>query len=825
LARKGTSGNGRDGNGRGGTGRSRSKSAVRSSKSTTADATAASESTADVTGDGSRIEYVSISQETRRRYLNYALSVIQSRALPDVRDGLKPVQRRILYAMHHDLHLSAGAKPRKSMKICGDTTGNYHPHGESAVYEALVRMAQDFTLRYPLVDGQGNFGSVMGMGAAAARYTEARLTAIAEQLMTELKFRTVDTRFNYDATRSEPVVLPARFPNLLVNGTQGIAVGMATSIPPHNLGEVIKACVHLVDNPSATPGKLMSYIKGPDFPLGGRIVSDKKTLRTAYKTGKGSIKVRGEWNTETGERKNSPFRIVIHSVPYGVATDGLKTEIGQLIADRKLPQLTDLVDETSSESGLRIVLETKSGADPEAVMAYLFKNTALEQNVSYNATALVPDGESSLVPRRVGLGEMLNHFNQFRFDTVRRRFEFQLEQLRKRIHILEGFAILFDGLDKALKLIRASNGKADAAARLMKAFPLDEIQTNAILELMLYKISKLEIHEIREELAEKRAEADRIETLLGSPKKLWSVVKTELKELAADFSDKRKTSLGSTEEIVEFDAQTYIVRENTNVVVTRDGWIKRVGRLSKIESTRVREGDSVLAVVPGSTLDAVVILASDGTAYTLPIDGLPASSGYGDPLSKHVKLGDGVQVVAAISTDSRFVPDDKTVKGEPTPGPYLMVVTTSGQVLRFSFSGFRSASTRSGRRYCRLNAGDKVAYAGLVTEAKTVFIVSRDARLVHFAIDDIPVLAGPGKGVRGIRLDAGDQVLGARPLTRPSDALRVKNTNDKVVSFGQTKYTVTSRGGRGVKTSKRTGFTEIIRPDIELVDWSGYEGE
>ena len=278
-------------------------------------------------------------------------------------------------------------------------------------------------------------------------------------------------------------------------------------------------------------------------------------------------------------------------MPYGVATDTLKTEIGDLIAERKLPQLTDLVDETSSESGLRIVLETKSDADPEAVMAYLFKHTPLEQNVSYNATALVPDGEGDggLVPRRVGLGEMLNHFNQFRFTTTRRRYEFQLEQLRKRIHILEGFAILFNGLDKALKLIRASKGKADAAKKLMRVFPLDEIQTNAILELQLYRISKLEIDEIQAELEAKRDEAERIEALLRSPKKLWSVVKNELKQIASEFADKRKTSLGSIDEIVEFDAQTYIVRENTNVVVTRDGWIKRVSRLTKIESTRVRD--------------------------------------------------------------------------------------------------------------------------------------------------------------------------------------------------------------------------------------------
>ncbi len=806
-------------------GRSRKKAPQRGSPSRkqTGKKVAKSVLAKDETADN-RIEYVSISQETRRRYLNYALSVIQSRALPDARDGLKPVQRRILYAMYHDLHLGPTTKPRKSMKICGDTTGNYHPHGEIAVYEALVRMAQDFTLRFPLINGQGNFGSVMGMGAAAARYTEARLTSLAEHLMQELRYQTVDMRLNYDATRSEPIVLPARFPNLLVNGTQGIAVGMATSIPPHNLVEVIKACVHLIANPKATTGKLMSYIKSPDFPLGGRIVSDKKTLRDAYKSGRGSIKLRGEWKVGSGNPKNTAGWIVIHSVPYGVATDALKTEIGQIIADRKLPQLLDLIDETSDDSGLRIVLETRADADPEAVMAYLYKHTPLEQNISYNATALVPDSSGGLVPRRLGLGELLRCFNDFRFDTVRRRYEFQLEQLRKRIHILEGFEILFNGLDKALKLIRQSNGKADAAKKLMKAFPLDEIRTNAILELQLYRISKLEINEIREELKEKRAEVEAIETLLRSPKRLWGVVKTELLEVAAEFGDKRRTSLGSTDEIAEFDAQTYIVRENTNVVVTRDGWVKRVGRLAKVESTRIREGDSVLSVVPASTLDNVVILSSDG-AYTLSIDQLPVSSGYGDPLSKHVKLADGVHIVNAITTDPRFTTEDTRVRGEATPSPFLLIVTARGQVMRFSFSSFRAPSTRNGRRYCRLNSGDHVAYARLVGEGKTLFIVSREARLIHFRVRDVPVLAGPGKGVRGLKLVDGDEVLGAMQLARPSDALRIKNINDKVLSFGQTKYTVTSRGGRGVKTSQRTGFAEIVRPEIELVDWSEYEGE
>ena len=771
-----------------------------------------------------RIEYVSISQETRRRYLNYALSVIQSRALPDARDGLKPVQRRILYVMHDGLHLGPDTKPRKSMKICGDTTGNYHPHGEVAVYEALVRMAQDFTLRCPLVDGQGNFGSVMGMGAAAARYTEARLTALAQQLMHELKFQTVDMRLNYDATRSEPVVLPARFPNLLVNGTQGIAVGMATSIPPHNLGEVIKACVFLIANPDkGTPGKLMSYIKGPDFPMGGRIVSDRKTLRTAYRTGRGVIKVRGEWKTETSRRKNAVPQLVIHSIPYGVATDTLKTEIGQLIIDRKLPQLVDLVDETSDDDGLRIVLETTSGADPDAVMAFLYKHTALEQNISYNATALVPDGNEGLVPRRLGLGELLQCFLDFRFQTVRRRYEYQLEQLLKRIHILKGFAIVFEGLDKALALIRESSGKSDAAQRLMKAFPLDEIQTNAILELQLYRISKLEINQIRAELQEKLEQAEWIQRLLKSKSRLWAVVRDELQEVAREFADKRRTSLGSPSEITEFDAQTYIVRENTNVMVTHDGWIKRVGRLAKIESTRMREGDSVLAVVPGSTLENIVFFASDGTAHTMSIDQVSTSSGYGDPLSKHVRLGDGASIVDAITTDPRFTPEDARVRGESTPAPFLLIVTASGQVMQFSFSGFRTTSTRNGRRFCRLNTGDRVVFCGLVTSAKTLFLASKAARLIHFRIKDVPVLSGPGKGVKGIRLEKDDEVLGAIQLSRPSDAMRVRNVNDKVLSFGQTKYNVTSRGGRGVKTSHRTGFAEVLRPEITLVDWNDYE--
>lgn len=775
--------------------------------------------------NGEHIEYVDLSIETRRRYLNYALSVIQSRALPDVRDGLKPVQRRILYVMYQDLHLAAGSKPRKCRKICGDTTGNYHPHGAEAVYDALVRMAQDFTFRYPLVDGQGNFGSVIGLPPAADRYTEARLMPISSEIMSELRFRTVDTRPNFEATMDEPVVLPSRYPNILVNGCHGIAVGMATNMPPHNLGEVIKACIHMIHNSKSTVAQIMKFIKGPDFPLGGRIVSDRRTLRNTYQEGRGSIKVRGEWKFDRERRKEQQQRLVVHSIPFDVKTGPLLTEIGDIIENKKLPQLESVIDESDEKHGMRIVLEIRPDADPDAVMAYLYKHTNLENNFSYNATCLVPDEHGVLVPARVDLVEILRHFLDFRFATVRRRFEFQLAQLEQRIHVLKGFAIVFRGLERALKIIRRSSGKQDAAKKLMAEFRLDEIQTNAVLELQLYRISRLEIDQIKEELKEKQAEANRIRRILASKRRLWSVVESELKELSNQFADKRRTALGSSDEITEFDAQAYIVRENTNVVVTREGWIKRVGRLNSVETTRVREGDSVLSVAAGSTLDHVVLFASDGVAYTLPVDQVPASSGYGDPMSKHVRWGDGVNLVTAVTTDPRFTPEDKKKRGEPTPAPFVFIATENGQVMRISFSQYRTASTKAGRKFCRLRKGDRVVYAELVHDAKTVFLATKKARIVHFSIKEALVLTNPGIGVRGIRLEGDDIVLGAVQLSRPSDCLRVQNTNGKVLAFGQMKYNVTSRGGKGIKTSHRSGFESIIHPPIELVDWNEYELE
>ena len=767
------------------------------------------------------IQFVSISGETRRRYLNYAMSVIMSRALPDVRDGLKPVQRRILFAMYGTMGLRADAKFAKSARISGEVTGKFHPHGDQAAYDTMVRLAQTFTLREPLVHGQGNFGSVIGLPPAAARYTEAKLTPVSERLMTELRMDTVDHRPTYSGEFEEPVVLPAQFPNLLVNGAAGIAVGMATNIPPHNLAETIKACLHLIDHPDATVAQLMKFIKGPDFPLGGRVITDRRDLTAAYKDGRGSIKTRAEWTLEPGKRKTEPSRIIIKSVPYGVETGPLLETLGSLRDTAKLPQLLDVADESDQKSGLRLVVEIKGGSDPEVVMAYLYKNTPLEQNFGYNATCLVPEGDDgSLVPKRCSLDEMLKHFLDFRMEVVVRRLSFELRQLERRIHILDGFVTIFNGLDKALKLIRSSTGKPDAAAKLMKAFPLDAEQTDAILMLALYRISTLEIDSIREELAEKEAKADGIRKLLKSPKKLWALIKSELQELLDTLATgpmaKRRTTLGSSEEIAEFDPTAYIVKENVQVVVTRDGWIKRIGRVSAVDKLRVREGDAVLAIEPASTTATVIVFASDGTAYTLGVDQIPPSTGYGEPLAKFVKLADGARVVGAVTTDDRFTPKDHKVRGADTPGPHVVIATARGQIMRLSIGNFRLPSTKSGRRFCRLRDGDRVVHVEFMEPGETLFLATRTARLLHMAVKDVPVLGNPGIGVKGISLSDRDEVLGAKRVARPSDVLRAVNDNGKTMSMGQMKYRVTGRGGKGVETSKRLGFKELVPEPLTI---------
>jgi DNA gyrase subunit A len=777
------------------------------------------------------IQQAPLTQETRERYLKYALSVITSRALPDVRDGLKPVQRRILYTMYHDLHLHADGRPRKCQKIVGDVMGNYHPHGDAAIYEALVRLAQPFVMRMPLVLGQGNFGSVDGDPPADGRYTEAKLTLLSDFLMSELRQHTVDMRPNYENKGEEPVVLPARFPNLLVNGASGIAVGLATNIPPHNLGEVVRAAVYLIENPDATTALLLDRVKGPDFPLGGKVVTDRTTLRKIYEEGTGSIKVQGEWKLETAGKRE---QIVVTSIPYGVNKGALELAIGDIIAARSLPQLLNVTNESNEKEGMRITLEIKAGTDPNLVMAYLYKHTALQESFAYNLTCLVPvpgpDRKETLRPERLGLKAMLRYFLDFRLATVRRRFEYELEQLRKRIHILEGFRIIFNALDRAIKLIRDSEGKPDAAAKLIRAFKIDEVQAEAILDAQLYRIAQLEIKKILDELKEKAAEAERIAGILRSEKKLWGVVKDELNEPGEKFGERRRTRMGSAEDLPDFDPEAYIVRENTNVVLTRDGWIKRVGRLASVEGTRVREGDAVIAVAPGSTLDHVILFADDGTAYTMRINEVPASSGYGEPVAKFFRLADQVRIINAVTTDERFTPPS----GSPRPGgegeangePYLLVVTAQGQTLRTPLAPFRTASTKVGRRYVRLNDGDRVVLATVLSgDEETVYLASAGGHVIHFRVEDINVLLGVGKGVMGIKLTQDDVCLGGALMSGRFDKMVLETSGGKTMEFGRGKYDVTSRGGKGFEAVKRTSFVRVVPPPIDLVDWDKVEGK
>jgi DNA gyrase subunit A len=637
--------------------------------------------------------------------------------------------------------------------------------------------------------------------------------------MGELGQRTVAMRPNYDNTREEPVVLPAQFPHLLVNGSAGIAVGLATNIPPHNLGETCRAAMLLIDNPEATTAQLMEKIKGPDFPLGGKIITDRATLRHIYDEGHGTIKIQAEWEED---KNNGKEFIVITSIPYGVDKSKVEEAIGQIIVDRRLPQVVNLVDESNEKDGLRIALEVKRGTDPNLVMAYLYKHTSLQDTFPVNLTCLVPDinqaGEEVVRPQRLGLKAILRYYLDFRLETIRRRFQYELETLQRRIHILEGFRILFNALDEAIKIIRESSGKADAAGKLISRFGLDEEQANAVLEAQLYRIAQMEIKKILEELKDKKTRAQQIEEILASESKLWGVVKDELAAVAEKYGgkDRRKTKLGSADDAVDFDPEAYILRENTNVVLTRDGWIKRVGRLASVETTRVREGDEVQAVLPGNTAAHVVFFADDGTAYSMRMLDVPASSGYGDPITKFFRLADQVKIIGAASCDERFTPADSE------NGPHVLVVTLQGQVLRTPLAPFRTASTKAGRRYVRLAEGDKVVNAVVLSDETSMMLVSASGRVLHFAIEEVNILSGVGKGVMGIKLDDGDSCLGAALLGKDRPPLIVETNDGKLMEFTK-RHELVSRGGKGFEAVKRKSFVRIVPPPIQLADWEAVE--
>ena len=762
---------------------------------------------------GGGVDAVALHEAAQSRYLNYALSVITSRALPDVRDGLKPVQRRILFTMWQQ-HLTADARHRKCAKVVGDVMGSFRPHGDVALYETLVRMAQPFSLRYPLVDGSGNFGSLDGDSAAAMRYTECRLARIADEMLAEIDRATVPFKPNYDGTKTEPVVLPARIPNLLINGATGIAVGMATNVPPHNLGEVCAALVKLLDNPDLSSVQLCRYVKGPDFPTGGQIVNSTDELKEIYRTGSGAVRLRGTWGE--GPAVRGGRRLYITSIPYAVNKATLVERIADVVLSRALPPLLDVRDVSTDD--VRIELELKKDADPKMVMAYLYKHTTLQSNFAVNLTCLIPtENEDVGRPERLDLKAILWHFLHFRLDVVTRRLDHELLALRKRIHILEGFAEIFDALDEILTLIRRSEGKADAASKIIKRFGLDAEQTDAILELKLYRLARLEILVIQKELADKRKRARTIGGLLRNEEGRWKIVRDEIGEIQKAYAGKadRRRSLIEAAEEVQFTADDFIVDEDNVVIVSRDGWLKRQKEVRDLSTTRLREGDGVLAVLPGSTRATIVLFTNLGAAYTSRIVDVPASTGYGEPVQKLFKLRDGERVIAAFSLDERVSGRIATRKEGDVPPVHALAVTSDGYSLRFSLESFVEPSTRAGRRYARPSQGVEVVGVARVTGEEVVIAATRSARAMLCRADDVNYLSGPGKGVILIKLGGEDYVLGFVASRGDRDLMRVETSRGSEQTISTAKYEVTGRGGKGRELLQRGQFSRVIPTEVE----------
>ncbi len=786
----------------------------------------------DEDGDDSQVMGVPLRLAAQSRYLNYSLSVITSRALPDVRDGLKPVQRRILYTMNQQ-SLSHTAKHRKCAKVVGDVMGNYHPHGDSSIYEALVRQAQPFSLRMPLVDGSGNFGSIDGDNAAAMRYTECRLTRVAGEILADLATRTVAFKPNYDGSREEPVVLPSRMPNLLVNGATGIAVGMATNMPPHNLKEVCRALLKLLKDPEIKDYQLVAKdaIQGPDFPTGGQIISTNQELREMYATGQGTVKVRATHKIVESKKKKV---IQIISVPYAVNKAELVERMSDLVYSGKLPLVEDVRDVSTED--IRIDLPLKKDADPNKVLAYLYKNTRLQNNFNVNMTCLVPTENPEVgAPNRLSLKEILWHFLHFRLDVITRRLENELAALEKRIHLLEGFVKVFDALDTIIRIIRKSDGKADAAVKIMKRFPaskggLDELQTDAILELKLYRLARLEINLIQDELKNKNKRAREIRKLLKEDTTdtnnsgRWGLVRKEIEHLVSEFcagpEGKRRTIIEAVGEEVEISAEDFIVAEDCHVLITTDGWVKRQKQISDPSKSRLRSGDTVLDVIAGSTRETIGFFSSMGFCYTCRMIDIPASTGFGEPIQKLFKLKDGEKIVTAMSFDPRTIGDMNEDPKDPEVCPDIhgFAASSNGYALRFTLAGFAEPSTRSGRRFARCSAGASIVGVEAIDGDETILAISEACRAVVCPAEEVNYLSGPGKGVMLIKLAKTDRLLGFKASRGERDLLTVETNRGAKKTISTVKYRTTSRGGKGNEIQKNGKIAKIVRPPVSSPD-------
>ncbi len=772
------------------------------------------------------VDVIPLHETARERYLNYALSVITSRALPDIRDGLKPVQRRILYAMYTNLRLTPESRFRKSATVVGEVMGKYHPHGDTAIYDAMVRMAQPFSLRAPLVDGHGNFGSLDGDSPAAMRYTEAKLTPLGASFSEEIRKQTVPFRPNYDGTLFEPVVLPAQFPNLLVNGATGIAVGMATNMPPHNLGEVIDAAIYLIGSPNAFVRTLVEkYVRAPDFPTGGRILNTPEELVAIYEDGEGAVDLRGSYELD------GKSRAIITSIPYGLAKGDLIEKIADHIREGKVPQIVDIRDESTDD--VRIVLEIRRGADAEAAMAYLFKHTPLQSRFHVNMTCLVPtDNPEVAAPKKVDLREALQAFLDFRFETVTKRLRFDLELLEKRIHILKGFVKIFDALDEAIKIIRSSKNKADAAQRLMHRFGIDDLQADAVLEIKLYRLARMEMDSIRAELADKERQATALRKLLGDEKALWTLIKQELRELKKQFADERRTVIAGPDAVLEYSAEDYITKEDVYVIVTRDGWVKRQRSYTELDAIRVREGDSVAYALAGSTRATACFFTSAGRAYTIRIDDLPQTTGYGDPVQKYFDFKDKEHVVGVISLDERVLPEslpdaafvdldlfqgDGALPDGVEVGPFGVAITDEGMSVRFTLESFAEPSNKNGRVYVRLPKGTHAVGVEVARGDENVCLASKEGRGLVFPVSQIPVFKSAAKGVIAMRLDSkSDRVLGFVVSDAAREGLEVETSRGRKEIVRTTKFEVTNRGNKGRTIIERGTLRAVTPPPVEL---------
>ncbi len=750
-----------------------------------------------------------LQDELEKRFLTYALSTIVSRSLPDVRDGLKPIHRRILFAMEN-MGMNAASKHVKSAKIIGEVLGKYHPHGDTSTYESMVRMAQDFSMRYPLVDGKGNFGSLDGDSPAAYRYTEGRLTPITSYLLSDLKKDTVNFRANYDNTLKEPTVLPSRIPNLLVNGSSGIAVGMACSFPSHNLKEVMSALIALIDAPKQTVAHLMKHIKGPDFPTAGIILNDKRELQEAYESGSGAVKIRGRWNVESLPRGKK--QIILTEIPYSVNKSRLIEKIAEIIIAKKLPPLTDVRDE--SDERIRVVLEFKSTADEEKLMSYLFKHTDLENNFQLNFNCLKPNGE----PDRLSLLEICRYFLEFRKQVVTRRLNYERVLLEKRLHFLTGFAVLFGDLDKALQQIRSSKSRQEAHEKLQKHFKLDDEQTGAILEIPLYRLVAMEMEKILREQKEKLQAQKKIRATLASPKKIWTTVRDELEEIKNKHSDKRRTQIKSAEG-VEYNAEDFIEHEEVRIILSQNGWMRKLKNSGDPRGLKFKENDQLLGILQTSTRNLIALFTSFGIVYVSKVYNLPYTrSGFGEPVQSLFKFGDGEKVIGMLALPA---PDDDlnaATQSEPQAAmsflknkksggsnAEFMVVSADGFGFRFPLSNL-TETTRSGRKIMNLKNDDRMIGFAAVTHSH-VFLATEKGKAVVIATEQITQLAGPGKGVTLMK-PGGSAVVGFKFVSLKDKITVVFDSgNDKQITVKSVR--LCNRGGQGVIISKRKAIVKI----------------